>query len=94
MLRISVSEPVDHSATVRLEGQLVGPWVTELRDACEKLLKQGRALKLDATEVSFIDGEGLALLGMLCRRKASLRGCSPFVREQLKAAGLPCIGTR
>ena len=86
MLRISPIEPVNHSVTLRLEGRLVGPWVAEARAAIERLLAEGRTLKLDLAETAFIDEAGLALLLNLQARGAVLVECAPFVEAQLNAA--------
>ena len=84
MLKISQVNPVNHALTLRVEGRLVGPWVQEARNACERVLSEGRSLKLDLGEVSFVDQEGIKLLSMLRSRGVELIDCSPFVEEQLK----------
>ena len=84
MLRISRVESPDAVVTIRLEGQVRGPWVEELRRACEPLLARGSSLVLDLTEVSFIDLDGVALCRRLRNRKVAFLHCSPFVAEQLK----------
>ena len=84
MLKISLMDSGNHVATLRLEGRVAGPWVTEVQKACEKLLSEGRALKLDLAEVSFVDQTGLSLLSSFRSRGISLAECSPFVAEQLK----------
>ena len=38
MLKISQLEPVNHAVVLRLEGRVVGPWVTELQKSCEEVL--------------------------------------------------------
>ncbi len=88
MLRISLVEAPDEAVTLRLEGQVRGPWVEALRISCESLLAEGSALILDLTEVSFIDLDGVALCRCLRDRKVSFLHCSPFVAEQLKGLGL------
>lgn len=85
MLKISQVEPANHTVVLRVEGQLVGPWVAAARQACERVLKQGRELKLDLAEVSFIDDDGVKLLSRLRSRGIEFVDCSPFVEEQLKA---------
>jgi ABC-type transporter Mla MlaB component len=85
MLKIVVGERVGERITLQLEGQVVGPWVEELRRTCEPLLVSGHALTLDLSAVSFVDREGVALCRGLNRRRAVLENCSPFVREQLSA---------
>lgn len=86
MLRISTIESADHGTTLHLEGQLVGPWTTELDHACERALRARRHLTLDLADVSLIDRPGLALLASLSRRSVTFVGCSPFQEEQLRQA--------
>ena len=86
MLRISLVDSGNHGVVLRLEGRIAGPWVAEVRTACEALLAAGRSLKLDMAEVSFIDPEGVALLSSVTSQGVSLSECSPFVAEQLKAS--------
>lgn len=86
MLKISPVEPVNHAVTLRLEGRVIGPWAIELRQSCEKVLTEGRTLKLQLAEVEFMDAQGVALLASLRLRGVSFLECSPFVAEQLKRA--------
>jgi ABC-type transporter Mla MlaB component len=83
MLRITLTEPTAQPATLRLEGQLIGPWVGELRRACREILDGGRSLALDLADVSFLDGEGIELLQTLETQRVAVRNCSPFVAVQL-----------
>ena len=85
MLKISQAGTASHSVTLKLEGRVVGPWVGELRHFCETLLTEGRALKLDLTDVSFADAGGVAELSSLRSRGVTIANCSPFVEEQLKS---------
>ena len=86
MLKISQAGTPNHSVTLKLEGRVVGPWVEELRRTCEPLLAEDRALKLDMTEVSYADTEGVAALNSLKARGAKLKNCSPFVEQQIKTS--------
>jgi len=73
--------------TLKLEGQIRGEWVHELRRVCfEILLKPAGRLVLDLAGVSFIDTDGLELFRQLSTERVTLRNCSPFTVEQLKAA--------
>jgi anti-anti-sigma regulatory factor len=85
MLKIEVSEMQQERVTVHLEGQMVGPWVDEVRRTCEPFLTNGRALTLDFSRVSFVDRAGVALCRRLKQGRATLRNCSPFVKEQIDA---------
>ena len=85
MLKISQARKANHSVTLKLEGRVVGPWVSELRQVCETLLTEGRALKLDLTAVTFADADGVAVLTGFKTRGVTLKNCSPFVDEQLRS---------
>ncbi len=85
MLKISQAVKANHSVTLKLEGRVVGPWVGELRQVCEALMTEGRALKLDLTDVTFADASGVSVLSSFKSRGVTLSNCSPFVEEQLKS---------
>jgi len=85
MLKIVVGEISREVTVLRLEGQVVGPWVDELERVCEPFLSRGIALSLDLGTVSFVSREGAALLRRLGDARARLLNCSRFVAEQLKA---------
>ena len=84
MLRITEVTSNGKAARIRLEGQVIGPYVMEVQKSCEKLLKAGRALALDMADVSFVDRNGVTLFKELARRSVSLVNCSAFLTEQLK----------
>ena len=88
MLRISVNESEENVVTLRLEGQIVGAWISELDEACERRLAADRKLILDLGDVSLIDRRGLSLLSSLSHRAVALVRCSPFQEEQLRLASL------
>jgi anti-anti-sigma regulatory factor len=83
MLKIVPIEPRADRATLRLEGQIIGPWVDELQHACEQMLAAS-PIVLDLSHVSFVERRGVELLRSLGRRGVRLLHCSPFVAEQLK----------
>lgn len=87
MLKISQIGPVTPAVILRLEGRIVGPWVAELRRACEEALTADRPLKLHLADVEFMDAQGVALLSGLGSRGVALLECPPFAAEQLKRAG-------
>jgi len=87
MLRIDRIETVPGATTLRLEGEIMGPWVDELRRSCEPALSRtGGTLTLDLAGVSFVALDGVRLLGRLRDRGVALLNSSPFVTEQLKVA--------
>ena len=85
MLRIATASESGNSATLTLEGRVIGPWVDELRRACQRVVVAGAELRLDLHEVAFVDRDGLALLKSLVDRGVTVVNCPAFVREQLKA---------
>lgn len=87
MLKISETEVSNGAATLRIEGEMIGPWVTEVRRVAEQMLTATDQLTLDLTEVMFVDRDGVALLRQLMQRRVKLINCSPFLIEQLKDAG-------
>jgi hypothetical protein len=83
MLKIVTVDPPAGETVLRLEGQIIGPWVEELRRASEGLLGRG-PLVLDLAHVSFVERRGVELLRALAMRGVPLLHCSAFVAEQLK----------
>jgi ABC-type transporter Mla MlaB component len=83
MLRITHTQGHDSVLTLRLEGKLVGPWVTELARSCDELLCSPNHLRVDLAAVTFVDGPGVALLRDLLGHGATLAACSGLVAELL-----------
>ena len=72
MLRITTHSTGD-SLTFQLEGRLVGPWVTELRDCWRRTPSVGpRAVHIDLRGVTYVDAAGEQLLADLYRQGADL----------------------
>lgn len=83
MLRIVV-ESRNGVGMVRAEGQVIGPWVNELKRSCHELVRAGIEPIIDLAGVSFVDRDGVELLRDLGSRGVGLVNCSRFVAEQLK----------
>jgi anti-anti-sigma regulatory factor len=87
MLKISRSDNPELATrpVLKLEGQVRGRWVEELRRACAELLAtDGADLTFDLSDVSFIDAAGLSLFKALSVRGVTFANCSLFAAEQLK----------
>ena len=78
MLRITKEVRPPSRAALVVEGQLVGPWVEELRRATEDVLATGNAV-LDLQGLRFADREGVALLRRLRDAGLEMVGSSTFV---------------
>ncbi len=84
MLRITVVDSSNTDVRLRVEGRLTGRGVDELRRSCDPhALSEGVRLTLDLADVSFADGDGIALLNDLQSRKVSLLNLAPFMALQL-----------
>jgi anti-anti-sigma regulatory factor len=82
MLRIHIEEQCK-AVTIRLEGRLSGPWVTEL-DRCwqHTLARPSNKTFVVALEaVTFVDGAGQQLLQEMQRGGASLSGKGMWSRH-------------
>jgi len=84
MLKISEAKSGGYAVTLCLEGRIIGPWIAELRRACEQILDHGRPLTLRLADVEFMEAEGVVLLIALRCRGVSITDSPPFIAEQLK----------
>ncbi len=72
MLRITTHATAE-SLTFQLEGRLVGPWVTALRDCWLRTPADGkRTVHVDLRAVTYVDAAGVELLADLYRQGAQL----------------------
>jgi hypothetical protein len=83
MLKIVV-EPRGGVGMVRAEGQMIGPWVNEVRRSCDEVAGAGLEPIVDLGGVSFVDRDGVDLLRALGQRGVAVVNCSSFVAEQLR----------
>jgi ABC-type transporter Mla MlaB component len=86
VLKISIISDSDKAIEFQLEGNLVGPWVEELRRLSDEALSLQKNVSLDLEKVWFVDSRGVILLRDLAQRQVSELNCSQFVSQQLKEA--------
>ena len=84
VLKISVTNQSNQATDFQLEGNLVGPWVEELRRLSDAALVTSEAVRLDLEKVWFVDPQGIALLRDLAKRHVAQINCSQFISQQLK----------
>jgi len=84
MLRIEKVGEDAASVTLRLEGRVVAQWVVALEDECQRVLQRSKRLILDVAGVTFIDRDGVAMLGHMNGKRLQVVNCSPFLRELLR----------
>jgi anti-anti-sigma factor len=83
VLRISTIQSSGDPVTLRVEGEVKGLWVAELRRVCEEALAREVRLSLDLAGVSFIDAAGINLIRALRERRVLLANPSSFISEQI-----------
>jgi hypothetical protein len=73
--------------TLKMEGEIVGPWIGVVCEACTRSgLRTGR-LCLDLAAVTYVDAVGVRLLRDLMRQSVEITAASPFVAELLQREG-------
>jgi hypothetical protein len=85
MLKISIIEAHTERRLI-VEGKLVGPWVAELRSACENVNTDvfGRKLVIDMRHVTAISQEGENVLFELIQKGVKFRCSGVFTKHILK----------
>ena len=68
---------------LKVEGELVGPWVEEVSKACARPAVLPDPPHLDLSAVGFVDAAGERLLHELIRQGAAIAACSSFIAELL-----------
>lgn len=96
MLRITVHDDPG-TVTFRLEGRLAGSWVRELQDCWESALaaRPNSAVRVDLTEVTFIDAAGKAFLAAKHAQGAELMAVGCLMRAivaEITGAPIPDCG--
>ena len=83
MLRITQVESLAAGPTVKLEGKLLGPWVLEVRAACQQAAAARGHSRLDLSAVTYVDSDGEKLLDELLSSGTELVDCSRFIAALL-----------
>jgi hypothetical protein len=95
MLRISTID-TRFKRKLILEGKLVEPWLSELRDVCRKANEtlDGRKLVIDLTDVTVIGCEAETTLSELMQQGAKFSCGGVLVKHLLKQLSRRCHGSR
>jgi hypothetical protein len=83
VLKITRFSQKGRGLTIKLEGEILGPWVGAVRDACTKRGRRCRRLRLDLAAVNFADAAGVHLLRDLVGEGIEIVACSSFLAELL-----------
>ena len=83
MLRITqVSEDSDQ-VCLKVEGRVIGDWVSELDRTCGSCLSQSRHITLDLSDVTYIDRQGVETLKRILGENVRLTGATLLVQALL-----------
>jgi anti-anti-sigma regulatory factor len=82
MLRIHITELAD-LVVLRLEGKLSGAWVKELERVWEGFRSnpEARIIRVDLSDVTFVDERGKGLLAWMTRKGARLDATGPLMNS-------------
>jgi hypothetical protein len=83
VLKITRVSQKGRGLTIKLEGEILGPWVGAVRDACTRRGRPSGRLRLDLAAVSYADAAGTQLLRDLMREGIGIAACSSFLAELL-----------
>ena len=82
MLRVTSTQN-GNTTTLKLEGNLSGPWVDELRRCWAELEEAKAPVEIDLHELNFLDPRGAALLLEMEHAGSRCVGSSPFIQDVL-----------
>lgn len=83
MLRITHSGNDEESTTLRIEGRIVGVWVTVLAEEIEAVRRTSKSAVLDFAAVEFVDGDGVRMLKATTGDHVRIVHCSAFIQALL-----------
>ena len=83
MLKITRLSHKTWGMTIKLEGEILGPWVGAVRGACTKRGRRSGRLRLDLAAVTYADAAGAQLVRDLVREGIEISACSLFITELL-----------
>ena len=83
MLKITRLSHKGRGLTIKLEGEILGPWVGAVRDAFTKQRRRSGRPRLDLAAVTYVDAAGVQLLRDLMAEGIEIAAYSSFVGELL-----------
>jgi anti-anti-sigma regulatory factor len=69
---------------LKLEGTLVGEWVSLLEEKILECLENNKKVLLDFSGLRFVDEHGMEMLRRLPPEKIAITNCPRFIEELLK----------
>lgn len=87
MLRITKAVQNRSLVTLKAEGRIVSEWVPVLEEECLTCLREGQQVRLDLSEVSFIDRRGVEMLKQIRSENLQIINCPALIGHLLTAKG-------
>jgi len=84
MLRIDKVYENLFTVKLKLEGTIVGEWVSLLKETILECLENNRKVLLDFSELRFVDKHGVEMLRRMPSEKIEIINCPGFIEEFLK----------
>jgi len=89
MLQITYTSEGSSDITLKLEGRVVSDWVPLVREECLRILKEKKSVRLDCSDVTFVDDRGVEMLKAMAGEGVKLVNCSPFIECLLREGENP-----
>lgn len=83
MLRITQVSEDSGQVCLKLEGRVIGDWVSELEHTCESCLSESRHITLDMSDVTYIDRRGVETLKRILGENVRMTGATLLVQALL-----------
>jgi hypothetical protein len=84
VLKISRFTHEKRGLTIKVEGEILEPWVSSVRDDCAPQGRRSGPLFLDLAAVTYADAAGTQLLRDLLSEGVEIAACSSFLAELLR----------
>jgi anti-anti-sigma regulatory factor len=84
VLKITRVSHKERSLTIKVEGEILEPWVSSFRDNCAPQGRRSEPLCLDLAAVTYADAAGVQFLRDLLREGVEIASCSSFLAELLR----------
>lgn len=87
MLRITKTLESRSLVTLKVEGRIVSEWVPVLKEECLRALRERQQVRLDLSDVSFIDRRGAEMLKQIESENLQIINCPALIQDLLTAEG-------
>ena len=88
MLRITRIVKNAHSVTLKLEGKITVAWVTLLERECRSLIGKKKRVRLDFSDVSYMDFSGVEMMRTLPIGEVTIVNAPDFITDLLHREGM------